>query len=335
MMRSILAAALVLTLTACGSSEPEPDVLARIGDAVITTAEFEQELALRAGMRPGYYERSENREELLQWLIDRQVQINAAERAGIPEERDFRELYERMLIQRLREKRLDAALAELSITDADILRYYEDNGDQFSRPERRQVALVRMTKPARLDDEAEQALVARVAEAREAAAALADDVRHFGAVAVEYSDDRGTRYQGGVVGWLVDTDPSRYRLPPEVIDTAFALETVGEISEPLETEQAWWLLRLVERDPARQQPLDQVRDGIHHRLTRAAAADLESSLIDELRAEESVVVNKQLLDTIPLPPVIPPEREAEPRDRRPPPLPGGAGTDSDSEPAEN
>ncbi|OAB61252.1 hypothetical protein AY599_24010, partial [Leptolyngbya valderiana BDU 20041] len=296
MTRSILTAAFVLSLTACGSSEPQPDVLARIGDAVITTEQFEEELALRAGMRPGYYERSENREELLQWLIDRQVQINAAQREGIPEERDFRELYERMLIQRLREKRLDAAMAGLSISDADILSYYEENSDQFSRPERRQVALVRMTKPARLEAEAEAALAARIAEARSAAVALDEDVPHFGAVAVEYSDDRGTRYQGGVVGWLVNTDPSRYRLPAEVIDAAFELESIGEISEPLETEQAWWLVRLVERDPARQQPLEQVRDGIHHRLTRAAAEALESNLINELRAEESVVVNEQLLD---------------------------------------
>ncbi|MEN1728771.1 MAG: peptidyl-prolyl cis-trans isomerase [Pseudomonadota bacterium] len=335
MKRLALTLSITLALTACGSSEPAPDVLAQVGDVVITTDQYQEELELRAAMRPGYYELAEHREELLEFLVNQQVQLNAARRAGIPEERDFKDLYERMLIQRLRETRLEADLAEVSISDADIVSYYEANLDQFSRPERRQVALVRLSRPGREDEAALQALRERAEEARAAALALPEDTGHFGAVAVEYSDDRGSRYQGGVVGWLVDSDNVRYRLPADVISIAFEQQAIGDISPVIETGEALWLVRVVELDPARQQPLEQVREGIHHRLTRERAEALEEGLVDTLRDEETIVLNKALLDTIPIPPSIPPEREAAPQDRRPPPLPGGATSDDDSGSAES
>jgi parvulin-like peptidyl-prolyl isomerase len=335
MKRVLLVSAVLVGLGGCQSDEPVPEVLARVGESTITLDQYQVELERRAPMRPGYYERAEKREELLQFMIDRQVQLDAARRAGIPDEPDFRDLYERMLIQRLREKRLEEALASLSISDADILQYYEEQIDQFSRPERRQMALIRIDKPARTDEETDLALFARAEEAREAALALDEDTPHFGSIAVEYSNDRGSRYQGGVVGWLVQSDQARYRLPEPVLEASFALTGPGEISPVIETGEALWLLRLVEIDPARQQPLDQVREGIRHRLTRAAAERLESDLIDTLRAETEITINEPLLDTVPIPPSIPPERDAEPENRRPPPLPGVTDDGNASGPAEN
>jgi hypothetical protein len=329
----IVAVAAGALLCACSSQDAQsPRIVAQVGDQIITVEDFEHEMALRAPMRPGYYESAGARRELLDHLIDRQVQLNAAIRAGIPEEPAFRDLVERMMIQRLREVELESALASGSVDDDEIEAYYQAHIDQFSRPERRQVALIRKSRPARHDDDVLAGLHQQMVEARHAALGIANEVAHFGAVAVNHSDDRGSRYQGGVIGWLVDGSQASYRLPAEVIDQAFALPEVGAISPVVETDEALWLVRLVALERPRRQPLAQVREGIRHRLTRARAEGLEARLIEQLRERETISVDEAALAAVPLPPVLPAEREPEPEPEpiRPPPLPGGS---SDQTPA--
>jgi parvulin-like peptidyl-prolyl isomerase len=328
-MRPVLCMLGAFALCACsGPSEEAPEVLAQVGDRVITVEQFEQELATRAMMRPGYYDQAERRRQLLEDLINHRVQLNAAEAAGIPDEPAFSDLVERMMIQRLRERRLESSLAEMAITDAEVVQYYEANQDQFTRPERRQIALIRINRPAREEEEDLASLRTRAEEARTAAEALADDVAHFGAVAVDYSDDRSSRYQGGVVGWLVDSDQAQYRLDPAVIAAAFELNSAGEISPVIETASALWLVRLVALEAERRQPLTSVAEGIRHRLTRQRAAELEEGLIDGLRSEQTININEAALASVPVPESIPRERQPEDgsqdSNRRPPPLPGGS-----------
>lgn len=313
-----------LLLSACQRSvEPAEDgspILARVGEATITAATFEAEMNRRAAVRPGYFDRAANRRELLENLIDHQAQINAARAAGIEQDPEFRALVERLLIQRLRESRLNTALDELEISNEMLRDYYDANPAQFGRPERRQVAMIRIDLPARMDTEAREAALARAAEARDAAELLSEDVRHFGAVAVNYSSDRGSRYQGGVVGWLVNQPDHGYRWPEEVLNVAHELSP-GQISDVIETDAALWLLRLVALEPSRQQAFDTVAEGIRHRLTRERAAALESELLGDLRAGQVVVVDESVLDAVPVPVFNPEDQPGAPPPRRPPPMP--------------
>lgn len=319
-----------MVLVACGKpAEETPAVLAQVGERVITVEQFEQELAARSLLRPGYYEQAERRRQLLEDLINHRVQLNAAEAAGIPDEPDFSNLVERMLIQRLREQRLESSLKAMTITDEDIAQHYEANRDQFTRPERRQIALIRIDRPAREDEETIDALRSKAEEARAAALALSEDVPHFGAVAVDYSNDRGSRYQGGVVGWLVDSEQAQYRLDPDVIAVAFEMASAGQISSVIETASALWLVRLVALDPERRQPLDSVAEGIRHRLTRQRASELEGGFVESLRSEQAIAINESALAAVPVPESIPREREPQEQSRRPPPLPGGSADQND------
>lgn len=329
LLPAIAAAAL---LVACDRSvelaEDGSPVLARVGESVITAATFEEEMNRRAAVRPGYFDRAANRRELLEDLINHQAQLNAAREAGIEQDPEFRALVERLLIQRLRESRLTAALEETAVGDDEIRAYFDANPDQFGRPERRQVAMIRIDLPPRTDEDRRQQLLARAAEAREQALELPEDVHHFGAVAVSHSGDRGSRYQGGVVGWLVEGSEQNYRWPPAVLAAVPELEP-GEVSEVIETDAALWLLRVVALEPARRQPLETVADGIRHRLTRERAAGLESGLMSELRAGQVVAVDESVLDAIPVPSHGPEDMQRPPPERRPPPLPIALADDTD------
>ena len=324
----MLAAAIVLA--GCNGDADvavEERVLARIGEDVITVGEFKHELEVRNDRRPGYYASAERRADLLEEMIEWRVLLAEARAAGVTEDPEFRRLVERMTVQRLRQQRMESELAESRISDADVEAYYKEHIDTFTRPERRRVAMLRVDRPAEAEG-AEQARI-RIEEARQAAEALPAETTHFGEVAVEYSDDRSSRYQGGVVGWLVDQSEQRYRWDPEVIEAAFSLEETGEISPVVTTASGYYILRLAELEPERVTPLDQVADGIRHRINRERAKRFENDFVDRIRQSHPVEIDDQRLAEIPPPKSIPPEREDDDGERLPPALPTEADPETD------
>lgn len=314
----------ILALAACRQPvEQDDQVLARIGEEAITVAEFEQEMARRSEGRPMFFQRASNRRALLEELLRHRMLVQEARDAGIDQEPQFRALVERMLIQRLREKRLEAELEADAPTDDEIAAYHENNREAFSRPTRRQVAMVRLEVPASAGDEERQARRDQAEAAQQAAAELPADITHFGAVAVEFSDDRSSRYQGGVVGWLVEEQAQRYRWPEPVLEAAFLLDKAGEMSPLIETPEAFYLLRLADLQPGRVQPLEQVADGIRHRLRRERASALEEGLFADIAARHSTEIDEVVLESVEPPPGIPAEQGSRPA---PPALPNDPAT---------
>ncbi len=327
---TLLLLAAATLLVACNGDADltgEERVLARVGEDVITVGEFTRELEARNDRRPGYYASEERRAALLEEMIEWHVLLAEARSAGVTRDPEFRRLVERMTVQRLRQQRMASELAETGIADADVAAHYEEHVDTFTRPERRRIAMLRVDRPAEAGD-AEQARI-RIEEARQAAEALPAETTHFGDVAVEYSDDRSSRYQGGVVGWLVDQSEQRYRWDPEVIEAAFALEEPGEISPVVTTASGYFIVRLAELEPERITPLEQVADGIRHRINRERARDFESGFVDRIRQSHPVEINDERLARIPPPRSIPPEREDADGARRPPALPAEADPETD------
>lgn len=86
------------------------------------------------------------------------------------------------------------------------------------------------------------------------ALALAIEIRsklaageEFVALATQYSDDLGSRAEGGELGWFARGQG----LVQEFEDAAFSLE-VGQISDPVKTQFGYHIIQLEERDPARE-----------------------------------------------------------------------------------
>jgi parvulin-like peptidyl-prolyl isomerase len=78
-----------------------------------------------------------------------------------------------------------------------------------------------------------------------ARARIVDDGETFAAVAEEVSTDEGTAGNGGELGWF-----TRQEMVEPFAESAFSLEP-GQISEPVESEFGWHLIRVEETDPDR------------------------------------------------------------------------------------
>jgi parvulin-like peptidyl-prolyl isomerase len=152
---------------------------------------------------------------------------------------------------------LEIALAAKLFTDekpidAEVVAFYREQREGlFTRPAA--VRLRKITVPS-------EAMATR-------AATEADGGLAFAAAARRYSMDEKTRYEGGMLGWiLVDS------LPQEVA-SALAGLSAKEVSSPIHSFGRWHLYQVVDRRDERAVPLAEVRDEIRRELTRRRRAN--------------------------------------------------------------
>lgn len=113
--------------------------------------------------------------------------------------------------------------------------------------------------------------------ARRLAQRLVQDARagaDFGQLARQYSQD-GTAANGGDLGWL-----SPGETVPE-FDSAMSRLKAGEISQPVQTQYGWHVIRLIQvRRPNTQE--DRVRAGVHEAISQQKTQAAMQNLLQQL-----------------------------------------------------
>ena len=191
----------------------------------------------------------------------------------------------------------------VEVSDAEIDAYYQSNTQSFTHPE--QVAVdyidlnvadlmngIEITEEqarqqfeqnvaafeARTEREAAHILIedndeAKIAEVREKLAAGED----FTELAKTYSDDLGTRDQGGDLGF---TSGEAF---PEEFESALAALEVGAISAPVKTDAGTHFIKLVSERGSEPPTFEEERNRIVDQLKRAEAENQFVNLLERLR----------------------------------------------------
>lgn len=296
--RVTIAALLMLALAPAARGEQADEPLAVVGDRVITRAEFERELERRGGGLPGQYETAEQRRALLDVLVRSEVLAQRAREAGYDRDPQVLEALERIIVSRFRQDRLEPLLAEVDVTDDEVAAFYEQHRDDYARPARIQVAIAHVAVSSMADETRRAEREQRAQEAHAAALEIAETVRHLGAVARTYSDDRASRYAGGVIGWLSQEMRDRYKWDPAVLDAAFALEEEGAIAPLVSTDDGFYVVRLVRREEARARPLSELEDGLRYQLLKQRQDEVRERFVEALFEGVPVDVRESVFSTI-------------------------------------
>jgi peptidyl-prolyl cis-trans isomerase D len=186
-------------------------------------------------------------------------------------------------------------LEDLEVSDAEreallaadperVLAAYDARSDEYDRPEQVSARHILIRVPEDADPEAE-------AEARERMDAIAERVRQgadFVDVALEVSEDTGSKDQGGDLGFF-----SRGDMVKPFEEEAFSLEP-GAISEVIRTTYGLHLIRVEEKRAATVVPLEEARDEIARDLIRsykavAVARERAEAMAAEVREGRSLV----------------------------------------------
>ncbi|BEP62629.1 SurA N-terminal domain-containing protein [Variovorax sp. V213] len=160
---------------------------------------------------------------------------------------------------------IEAAKKNVSVNEADLKTYYEQNTARFGTKEERRASHILITAPAsasaadraKAKAKAEQLL----AEVKKAPATFAD-------VARKNSQDPGSAEKGGDLDFV-----TRGAMVKPFEDAMFALKK-GDISDVIETEFGYHIIRLADIKPAVVPPFEQVRATIENEV-RAQQATQE------------------------------------------------------------
>lgn len=105
----------------------------------------------------------------------------------------------------------------------------------------------------------------------------------FAKLAEEYSEDRRTAVDGGVIGWVSVGG----KMIKEFEDAVFALEKVGDVSPVLKTNYGYHIIKLIEIEPVK--PFEDVKGEIKSKISNTArTSKSRDAIIQTLMAEYNV-----------------------------------------------
>ena len=166
------------------------------------------------------------------------------------------------------------------MTDAQLRQFYTANQKRFQKPESVWVQSISFNFP-------EKATPAQRAQARQRAVTILPKAKatktfeEFGQLAEKYSED-DWRIMMGDHRWL-----HRGRLPAAVEDAAFRLKK-DEISEIIETSEAYVIVRVNGKQAATRIPYRQVSKSLREDMEKAKLLDLRTQFEKQLRSRYKV-----------------------------------------------
>ena len=184
-------------------------------------------------------------------------------RYGVPERRTVR--YAMLDTDQLR--------ARQAISDDDVRTYYNDHLDMFKLPDRAHVAHILFKTVDKTDAEIEE-----IRKKAEDVLKQAKSGKDFGALAKQYSDDT-SKDKGGDIDWIV-----RGQTVPEFEAVAFILPK-GSISDLVKTQYGFHIIKVIDRENARTQTIDEVRPAIMATLQQEKADQAGQQISEQIASD--------------------------------------------------
>ena len=189
---------------------------------------------------------------------------------------------------------LGALGKDIALPEAELHKYYEENVARYSSAEERRAShiLVKADKDAPADARAKAK-----AKAEQLVAELRKEPGKFAELAKKNSDDPGSAERGGDLDFF-----GRGAMVKSFEDAAFAMKP-GEISNPVESEFGWHIIRLDAVRGGDKKPFDSVRAEIETEVRKqlaqkryAEAAEQFSNTVYEQSDSLQPVIDKLKLD---------------------------------------
>ena len=290
-----------------------PEVLARVNGEAVNKAEFDRALsALEA--RNGGPVPAPQRDRIVREVLDQIVayklliqesktrKIDASDadvdarmkeiQTQFPTEDAFKQMLtaRKTTLEQVRsdirqditvQKLIENAIADkVAVKPEQVTDFYSKNPDQFKQPERVRASHILIMVPKGSDDAAKTA-------ARTKAADILKDVKagkDFAALAKQHSQDPGSAPKGGDLGFF-----QQGQMVGPFNDVAFKL-TPGQVSDLVETEFGFHIIKVAEKQAARTVPLDEVRPQLEQYLERTNREQQTDAFVNGLKTKGKIEI---------------------------------------------
>ena len=295
--KSALIALLVLASCTKDSGEPAAEewpqhglteaqaneVLAKVGDRVITVGEFADRLASQSPYLQARFESPERRKEFLDNLVRYELLVYEAKRRGYMDDPEVQRARRSVMVQELIEQEVEEPLEQNPISEEEVQAAYEANPTEFDRPEQ-----VRASDIFIVDRKKAKAIFAQAKDA---------DRANFSRLAREHSEDETTAANSGDLRFFTaegDGQPSA-----TVRRAAFSIGKIGNVyPELIEDGAGYHILMLTGKRAELKRTYEQAKRAIRHKLTKERKDSAMEQLSERLREQVPVEVDYDALEEV-------------------------------------
>jgi peptidyl-prolyl cis-trans isomerase D len=160
---------------------------------------------------------------------------------------------------------LDDLSKDLEVSADEALKYFEEHTDEFGQPEERRASHILISVPATPSD---QEKAAARAKAEQLLAQIKQAPQRFSELAKQHSQDPGSAANGGDLSFF-----SRNMMVKAFEDAVFQMKP-GEISDLVETDHGFHIIKLSEVKPAKLVSFDDVKSQVEQEVRKQKAAKI-------------------------------------------------------------
>jgi peptidyl-prolyl cis-trans isomerase C len=263
-------------------------VIARIGEVRITVGDVEDQIARQSPFMRARYRDPEQLRQLVDTMVRFELLAREAERHGFGTDPEVREATAQSAVQQLIRERFDQRITPESVPMEDVRAYYDAHPEEFHRSELRRASHILL----RTREEAERLLP----RARQA------DAQGFRQLAQEHSLDTESRARGGDLRYFDEQGRSPNSadplVEPAIVRAAFGLREVGEVSDPVEVQGQWSIVKLTGRRPPEHRSFEEAEPSIRLRLWRERRQAAIDAFVEQLRERTNIVVYEERMRPI-------------------------------------
>ncbi len=262
----------------------EKDIVAKVGQKVITKAEFEQVLKKKGGERP---KDKQSEIALLNNLAQTIALGEAARKNGLDKRKDIQTILELTVDNVLANELIrEEVISKINVTESQAKDYYEKNLAQFKTPEevRARHILIKVDKSAPVGDKN---------KARERAEGLLKKIRggeDFTKLASEFSDDPGSKARGGDLGFF-----GKGKMVKPFDEVAFKLKP-GEVSEVIETPFGYHLIKVEEKREEKVPPFESIKDKVKEKATEEIRTEKIREFLKQVIKDADIKIFAEALE---------------------------------------
>ena len=166
---------------------------------------------------------------------------------------------------------------KVQITDQELRQFYEKNEQRFSRPEQVKARHILLKTEGKNEEEVKK-------QAEDLARQLRGGA-DFAALAKQYSEDTGSRENGGDLGLF-----GRGNMVPEFENAAFSQQP-NVIGDPVKTEYGYHIIQVLEKQGPYKMDFALVKDQIYRELSQPKA--IQNAKEQATKVHEEVTKNKK------------------------------------------
>jgi peptidyl-prolyl cis-trans isomerase C len=255
-------------------------VVARIDGEAITVDDVQRKLSALDAYSRARYSAPEQKKKFLESLVRFEVLAREAQSRGYDKDPVVQQALKNQMIAQFLQKEVDAKLRPEDFSEAEVDRYYREHPEEFRQPEQVRVSQIFTAGRPR----AEQA----AAEARALTGrSSVEEEKLFRDLVGRYSEDEDSKSRGGDLTFF---DRATGLYPKAVVEAAFALKEIGEVSGPVHSERGYHVLLLTQRRPGFTRPREDAGREIRRQLAKERRARKMEEMVTEMRQRLKVQI---------------------------------------------